>query len=218
MKKIVEGKFVDFCGWHVCLASIWIDKGSIKADIVMWSDKFKKPISGGYSRGDRVRVGTSDCVYYLCEIKKFGRNYEKPGYIVLSTKKPEAAAARECLELESIEETTRACICDVEFGLGAIYKRKNDGRMVAQICPPLNSPLGQDFDVFEGDILWVGECAYKVEKIVKGGKKPDGKYRNGYVMLRKCSHLLPSESPVIPGELMSQPSSLGDAPFNTEKG
>ncbi|MEM3563213.1 MAG: hypothetical protein QXR19_08290 [Candidatus Jordarchaeaceae archaeon] len=201
---IVEGNTVNICGWHVGLSSIWIDNGIIKADLTMWSDKFRKPLSGGYSKGSEVKIGTTNCTYYVYEIKKFGRNNEKPGYIVLSTQKPETLTTKNCQETEPIEATTRARIGDVHFGLGLVYKEKN-GKMAATICPPLNSPLGQDFNVYEGDTLWVGECAYKVEKIVDGHRKPDGRYENGYIVLKKHKNLLPDKGPTIPGQWMSQP-------------
>ncbi len=201
---IVEGGSVDICGWHVALTSIWIHNGSIKAELAMWSDKIKKPLSGGYSKGNKVEIGTSNCIYYVYEIKKFGKNNEKPGYIVLTTNKPEILETKNYQELESIEATTRAYIGDADFGLGLVYKR-NDGKMVATICPPLNSPLGQDFDLCEGDTLWVGECAYNVEKIVDGYRKPDGRYENGYIVLKKHKELLPNKGPIIPGEWISQP-------------
>ncbi len=194
---IFEREHVDICGWHVSLASIWIYDGIIRAEIEMWHDKVLKPISGGYMKSDEIEIGTSGCTYYLCEIKKFGKNNEKKGYIVLSKKRPEEApAAHKCLESESIEATTVAHIGDVEFGLGYVY-RENDGKLVAQICPPLNSLLGEDFDVVEGDIIWVGECAYKVEKLVEGHRMPNGRYENGYMVLKKCRQLLSSNSPVV---------------------
>ncbi|MBS7249744.1 MAG: hypothetical protein KIH08_04000 [Candidatus Freyarchaeota archaeon] len=201
---IVEGHTVDICGWHVSLSSIWIDNDSIKADLAMWSDKLRKPLSGGYPKGSEVKIGTTNCTYYVHEIKKFGKNSEKPGYIVLSTQKLETLTTKKCQETESIEATTRARIGDVDFGLGLVYKEKS-GKMAAAICPPLNSPLGEDFDVYEGDTLWVGECAYKVEKIAEGYRKPDGRYENGYIVLKKHKKLLTDKGPTILGQWISQP-------------
>lgn len=202
--KIEEKKFVDICGWHVGLDSIWIDKSLIKADLVMWSDSHKKPLSGGYQKGSSVQIGSTDVIYYISEIKKFGKNNEKPGYVLLSTTKPENITINSCPEKEEIEATTVARIGDVKFGLSYVTREK-EGKMIASICPPMNSPLGADFNVYEGDTLWVGECAYNVEKIVDGHRTKDGRYENGYIVLKKLKQKFSNEEPAILGEWISQP-------------
>nr|MDO8079283.1 hypothetical protein [Candidatus Freyarchaeota archaeon] len=217
---IVEKGFANICGWHVGLDSIWIHDGVMKADLIMWSDRHRKPFSGGYQKGSSVEIGTTECVYYVSEIKKFGKNNEKPGYAILSVTKPESVTTKGYSEMEEVEETTAAKIGDVKFGLGNILREK-DGKMVAGIYPPVNSPLGNDFDVCEGDTLWVGECAYNVEKIVEGHSTKNGRYENGYIILKKLKQKITGEGPIIPGELMSRPPfNLKDVPelFGNKRG
>ena len=212
---IEEGKTVDICGWHVALDSIWIHEGTIKADLMMWSDSFKKPLTGGYEKGTPVKIGTTECTYHVAEIKKYGKNNEKPGYVVLSRTRPESTTTIPCPEEEIIEETTRAKIGDVEFGLGNIRKSEN-GALVAPVHPPANSLLGGGFTLREGDTLWVGECAYKVEKIIDGHTARDGRYVNGCIVLGKLEQKLTDGSPPIPGELISQPP-FGNHPHPQKK-
>lgn len=210
--KVEEKKFVTICGWYVGIDSIWIGNGLIKADLVMWSENHKKPFSGGYRKGSSVQIGSTDCIYYVSEIKKFGKNNEKPGYVLLSVTKPENITTKSCPEKEEIEATTVARIGDLKFGLGYVT-RGEDGKMVASICPPMNSPLGADIDIREGDTLWVGECAYNVEKIVDGHRTKDGRYENGYIVLSKLKQKITGEGPLIPGEMMSRPPlNLEDVP------
>ncbi|MHA1364672.1 MAG: hypothetical protein ACTSP1_19460 [Candidatus Freyarchaeota archaeon] len=200
--RIEERGFVDVCGWHVCLDSIWIDNGTIKADLVMWSDGHMKPLTGGYEKGSEVRIGTTECTYYVREIKKYGKNNERPGYLILSIEKPKNTQREPCSKEEIIEETTRARIGEVEFGLGSIRKTE-EGKLAAHIHPPQDSPLGEPFTLCEGDNLWVGVCAYGVERIIDGHTTEDGRYVNGCVVLKKLERFI-GEGITVPGELMSQ--------------
>lgn len=191
-----ENETKKICETYVRADSVWISDGSIYMDIITWTDKNQKPMSGGYKKGDKFEPETN-CTYYVNEIKKFGRNNENAGYIVLTSVKPVKTQSDECKEEETIEETTQPTICSAIFGVGNIFKRKN-GKIAAMIS--MGTPKLGTFDVFEGDTLWVGEHAYTVSKIV------EGKNEVGYVVLKKIKNLINNNTSVVSGELINAPN------------
>lgn len=171
-------------GWFVSVDSVWISGGVIRADLVMWAENHMKPFSGGYKTGDEVEIGITDHKRYVKEVKKYGKNNEKKGHVVLLEKKSAGVPISITYAEEvSIEETTKARLDEVEFGVGNIFKK--DGKMRAMIYSPENSSFGGDTEIFENDTLWVGTSAYNVEKItVSQGKE------NGFIKLKRLNQKL----------------------------
>lgn len=113
---IKEKETVTISNWYVQVDSIWIKEGIIRTDIVMWAKDQLKPLEGGYKTGDEVKIGITDDKRYVKEIKKFGKNNEQKGYVILVEKKPQNITTVVCDNDLSIEETTKAHVGEVELG------------------------------------------------------------------------------------------------------
>src|SRR3989338_171775 len=163
-----------FENWTVKVNGIFMHSGKIKAELdvsggfdELLKDTPSMPLYIGHERSDEVIVGHGRD-YYLKEIKKFGK--DNPGYVVISTEKP-TEESKICQEEVSIEETTVGNVGGTRIGIAGIWD--TDGKISVQM-----SFSGVNYVAFENDTIWVGECAYNVEKISKGDE-------NGYILLKR---------------------------------
>lgn len=170
-----------FDTWNVTVKGIFMHSGKIKAELDisagfddLLKDTPSMPLYLGHRIGEEVIVGHGND-YYLKEIKKFGK--DKSGYVIISKEKPTEMDAN-CKDGITIEETTVGKLGGVSAGVGNLGEI--DGKISGQISlwsREENKNYG-NFILYEGDTLWAGECAYKVERIFME------KNENGYVALK----------------------------------
>ena len=170
---IKEYESASIGAWNVKVNSIFMHSGVIKADLKVNSalgeipgyeppQPMGAPPYFGHKKGDGIAFGAATQPTYIKEIMKFGR--DKAGYVIISIEKPAEAEPRKCEEQIFLEK--HAGEPAAGFKLGEI--RKIEGTVSAELFyDEFVSNNEFHFFAYENDTVWLGECAYNVEEIIK---------------------------------------------------
>lgn len=193
--EIFEKDLLEISAGNIVLDGIWIQDGEIKADISFMKNKWGKPITGGYKEGDEISFG--DTKYYIKEIRKWGK--DEKGKIKLTMTKQEII--KYPLFDEYIiqypgnimfSENLNWYFESIEFNQDeqktAIFSKSND----------TNKEL-----LMNGEILWTGNAAYKVDSLIIDNYNPGE--NNSRMILKKVIDYFYNTGLIIPGELINAP-------------
>lgn len=157
---IKENEGVNICGQDLIVDKIWMNEGIIRADISMLGQPNSKPITGGYRKGDELQLsGSERCTYYISLISKSGLDSGK-GKVVLS-KTPPAEFLQICEDTLVWEERGKYWFDTLDCRVTAIRKG-DDGALMAEINTSYKSSSIAQLFLGENDVIWSGECLYKV--------------------------------------------------------
>jgi hypothetical protein len=172
---LTEGIPQEICGRYVILDGVWADNGVQKADITVLLTMQSKPITGGYSKGTEINISDkSGCKFYVYSILKYGKN---KGTVVLSAKFPEKTLS-DCKESitfwESVYQTNDFVTGIYSWSLSAIPDTNTAVMKMA------NKDSISTLTLKKGDVVWMGECLYRLDVISLESwdnvKDPDGHY------------------------------------------
>ncbi|MGH2575751.1 MAG: hypothetical protein ACRDFC_08655 [Ignavibacteria bacterium] len=184
--KITENTAVEICGTMVSVDRIWVNEGIIKADISIFGTTAGKSITGGYKKGDEIIIDEkSDCRYYINLISKSGLR-DNFGFVILTTYIP-LSAVQVCEENLIFYESITYKIDTLDWYISRIDK-DDEVKYKAEVNASYNSLFISNFNLKETDILWMGECVYKLENIVPSGG--NYKYNAGMLVFKKQEELL----------------------------
>jgi hypothetical protein len=157
---IKEREGINICGQDLIVDKIWMNEGIIRADISMLEQPNSKPITGGYKKGDELQLsGSEGCTYYIASISKSGLDSGK-GRVLLSKIAP-AGFLQICEDSLFWEERGKYWFDTLDYRVTAI-REGDDGVLMAEINTSYKSSSIAHLFLRENDVIWAGECLYKV--------------------------------------------------------
>ena len=158
---LTERALVEICGKIIIFDGAWVDNGVLKADISYLETMQSKAITGGYKTGDELVISPA-CTLYVSSILKYG-DVNSKGSLVLSKLKPSVISGK-CNESvtfwESIYQTN-----DYQTGRYSWRLDRDIDTNNADLKMLRNDSLISNMAMKKGDLVWMGECLYSIEKI-----------------------------------------------------
>lgn len=210
--KIVENGYVEICGSGVIVDGIWINEGIIRADISILENPNSKPITGGYKKGDEIKISAKEgCRYYIFSVSKSGIGDNK-GIVVLS-KTPPKESVQSCEDYMSFNQSGSYQIDTLDWDFRSVDLTRAL-YYTANIDLSYKSNLVSSISLKKNDFLWTGECLYRVESIKPASKDkirdPSGLYETNpaEVFFKKVNDYFYPSGNTIRGEDINKPNDI----------
>lgn len=206
---ISERSSVEVDGHLLHLEGIWMSDGIIRADVSVLETKNSKPMTGGYKKGDEIKINNShEHKYYIKDIKKFGTDIN--GYVVLSTLKSDTPVSSFCDGMMMVYESYTFKYDSISFTFSKII-RDDSGKLTISVLKKSDNYI-YEYLIKEGDVHWNGDCVYMLESIMLSNidnseNKNAGQDNNPKVLLfRKLNNVFYSSNDfLIKGETLNAP-------------
>lgn len=198
--SITENSEAVECGRIIRVEGIWIDNGSIKADISILANKSSKPITGGYKMGDTIDI-KSGCRYFIKLIQKYGVN-SNSGYVVFTQEQDISDYL--AIGLSTLRLNDKFNIGGNEWLVTGISKDEAQFKVES----------GLNYDTIrltKNDIIWKGFEAYYISDIVN--ESSDNFYKSWKIELKQVKNYsyLNTHDTGIRGEDINAPMGI-DSP------
>lgn len=197
---INEGEMINICGKLLAIDGIWINEGVIRADISILEKQNSKPITGGFKRGDSLEIlGTDNCKYYISSITKSGLDSSK-GKVVLSNTPP-PDYMKICEDTLVWKEGIKNRFDTLDHKL-TLIRNRDDDKLTAIVEVSCKSAFMKDLELKKNDLLWAGECLYKVTAIATETGSGVGNNREivpGHLVLSRQNYYIHSSIEEIKG-------------------
>ncbi|MFI5211583.1 MAG: hypothetical protein ACHQIH_01770 [Ignavibacteria bacterium] len=198
--QIRETEGINLCGHELFVDGIWMNEGIIRADISVLERPNSKPITGGYKRGDTLIIyGADSCKYFVYSITKSGLDTGK-GTVILSNTPP-AEYLPICEDTLDWKESSKNWFDTLDYKVTSISKG-DDGKLSAEIDVAHKSALITRIILRENDVIWSGECIYRVTYLIgemgisKGNK---WEVEPGHLILTRQNFFIHSSNEEIKG-------------------
>lgn len=198
--QIRETEGINLCGHELFVDGIWMNEGIIRADISVLERPNSKPITGGYKRGDTLIIyGADSCKYFVYSITKSGLDSSK-GNVILS-KIPPPEFLQICEDTLVWKEGIKNWFDTLDYKVTSISKG-NDGKLSAELDVAYKSALVTRIILRENDVIWSGECLYRVTYLIgemgisKGNK---WEVEPGHLVLTRQNFFIHSSNEEIKG-------------------